>query len=50
MWVDAMSLDQKNILGRNEQVTHMKQIYKLAEMSLSDSVMTTRRLILEYDY
>ncbi|KAL8787762.1 MAG: hypothetical protein Q9195_007631 [Heterodermia aff. obscurata] len=31
IWVDAMCINQKNILERNEQVLRMKQIYQRAE-------------------
>ena len=31
IWVDAMCINQKNVLERSEQVTRMKQIYQSAE-------------------
>ena len=31
MWIDAMCINQKNVLERNEQVARMKQIYQCAE-------------------
>lgn len=31
MWIDAMCINQKNVLERNEQVVRMRQIYLWAE-------------------